>query len=110
MAGKAYFLAQGEPLPVWEVVNRILEAGGVPPVSGSIPPNLAYGIGWALEKAYGLLGLKGEPRMTRFVAKELSTAHWFDLSAARRDFGYEPKVSFDEGMVRLRKWLDEGKG
>jgi len=54
---------------------------------------------------YGLLKLKGEPRMTRFVAKELSTSHWFDLSAARNDFGYQPEVTFDEGIERLREWL-----
>ncbi len=47
--------------------------------------------------------------MTRFVARELSTAHWFDLSAARRDFGYAPRVSFDEGMVRLQQWIATGQ-
>lgn len=35
--------------------------------------------------------------MTRFVAKELSTAHWFDISAARRDLGYQPEISIAEG-------------
>ncbi|MGK2944024.1 MAG: 3-beta hydroxysteroid dehydrogenase, partial [Desulfuromonadales bacterium] len=58
-----------------------------------------------LEKGYTLFKLKGEPPMTRFVARELSTAHWFDLSAARRDFGYQAVVSFDEGIERLRAWL-----
>jgi len=105
VAGKAYFLSQGEPLPVWEVVNRILDAGGLPPVSRTISPGLAYAAGSVLEKTYSLLRLKGEPRMTRFVARELSTAHWFDLGAARRDFGYEPQISFDEGIERLRAWL-----
>ena len=105
VAGKAYFLSQGEPLPIWDVINRILAAGGLPPVTRAISPALAYKIGAILEKVYGLLNLKGEPRMTRFVAKELSTSHWFDLSAARNDFGYQPEVSFDEGMVRLREWL-----
>ena len=105
VAGKVYFLAQGEPLPVWEVVNRILAAGGLPPVSRTISPGLAYAAGAVLEKVYTLLRLKGEPRMTRFVARELSTAHWFDLGAARRDFGYAPQVSFDEGIERLRDWL-----
>jgi 2-alkyl-3-oxoalkanoate reductase len=107
VAGKAYFLAQGEPLPVWDVVDRILAAGGLPPVSGSVPTNLAYAIGWLSEKIYTLLRLQGEPRMTRFVARELSTAHWFDLSAARRDFGYQPQVTFDEGMQRLAAWLQQ---
>jgi nucleoside-diphosphate-sugar epimerase len=107
VAGKTYFLAQGEPLPVWDVIDRILAAGGLPPVEGTIPPKLAYAIGWLLEKGYTLLHLEGEPRMTRFVAHELSTAHWFDLGAARRDFGYQPQVSFDEGMQRLATWLEQ---
>lgn len=106
VAGRAYFLSQGEPLPLWEMVNRILAAGGLPPVTRTISPGLAYGIGWTLEKSYALLGIKSEPRMTRFVARELSTAHWFDISAARRDFGYQPEVSIDEGMVRLQRWLE----
>ncbi len=105
VAGKVYFLSQGEPLPIWEIVNRILDAGGLPPVTRTISPELAYRLGAVLEKIYRLFRLKGEPRMTRFVAKELSTAHWFDLGAARRDFGYEPKVSFDEGIERLHEWL-----
>jgi nucleoside-diphosphate-sugar epimerase len=105
VAGNAYFLSQGEPLPIWEVVNRILDAGGLPPVTRTISPALAYRIGALLEKVYTLFNLKGEPRMTRFVAKELSTSHWFDLSAARKDFGYRPEISFDEGMERLRDWL-----
>jgi nucleoside-diphosphate-sugar epimerase len=105
VAGRAYFLSQGEPLPLWEVVNRILAAGGLPPVTRTISPGLAYNLGAVLEKVYTLFKLKGEPRMTRFVAKELSTSHWFDLTAARRDFGYQAEVSFDEGIERLRTWL-----
>ncbi|MEN8753532.1 MAG: NAD-dependent epimerase/dehydratase family protein [Desulfobacterales bacterium] len=107
VAGKAYFLAQGEPLPVWDVVNRILAAGGLSPVSRTMSPGVAYAAGAVLETSYRLLRLKGEPRMTRFVARELSTTHWFDLGAAKQDFGYAPRVSFDEGIERLRVWLRE---
>lgn len=105
VAGRVYFISQGEPLPIWDVVNRILNAGGLPPVTRAISPTLAYRLGAILESVYTLLGLKGEPRMTRFVARELSTSHWFDLSAARQDFGYDPVVTFDEGIERLRAWL-----
>lgn len=107
VAGKAYFLSQGEPKPIWDVVDRILAAGGLPPVTRTIPPRLAFAAGRLLEQAYTLLRLSGEPPMTCFVARELSTAHWFDLSAARRDFGYEPRISFDEGVERLAAWLKE---
>jgi nucleoside-diphosphate-sugar epimerase len=107
VAGRAYFIANGEPLPLWEMVNRILAAGGLPPVTRSIPPGVAYGVGVLCEALWGSLRLPGEPPMTRFVAHELATAHWFDLSAARRDFGYLPEVSIDEGLVRLKAWLQE---
>ena len=106
VSGKAYFIANGEPVPLWQLVNQILAAGGVTPVTGTIPSSFAYGLGWLLEQVYRLFKLPGEPRLTRFVAEELSTAHWFDLAAARRDFGYRPQVSINEGLARLAAWLD----
>jgi nucleoside-diphosphate-sugar epimerase len=105
IAGKAYFITQGEPLPLWDMINRILAAGGLPPVTKTIPAPLAYAAGWLCEKAYGLFGVSAEPPMTRFVARELSTAHWFNIDAARRDLGYRPAVSLDEGMKRLAESL-----
>lgn len=109
VAGKAYFISQGEPQPLWDIVDRILDAAGEPPLTKSIPAPVAYAVGAVLEGVYGTLGLKGEPLMTRFVAKELSTAHWFDLGAAKRDFGYEPSVSLDEGFERLKAWFESGE-
>jgi nucleoside-diphosphate-sugar epimerase len=105
VAGKAYFISNGEPLPLWEMVNRILAAGGVAPVKRSISPKAAYAIGTICEKLWGWFKLAGEPPMTRFVAKELATAHWFDISAARRDFGYQPEITVDEGLQQLQHWL-----
>ncbi len=105
-AGRAYFISSGQPIPLWDMVNGILKAGGLPPVTKTVPVRLAYFAGFVLETVHRLLGLKGEPRMTRFLAKELSTAHWFDLTAARRDLGYEPKVTVEEGLRRLSQWLE----
>jgi len=82
-------------------MNRILAAGGLPPVERRIPTGFAIFLGALLETGYELLGIENEPPLTRFVALQLSTAHWFDISAARRDLGYEPAVSLDEGMERL---------
>jgi nucleoside-diphosphate-sugar epimerase len=106
-AGKAYFISNNEPLPLWEMVNRILAAADIPPVTRSISPQLAYAIGCVCEGLWGIFRLPGEPPMTRFVAHELATAHWFDISAAQRDFGYKPEVTIDEGLLRLRQWLKQ---
>lgn len=106
ISGCAYFLTQDEPIVLWELINRILEAGGKPPIRRSIPYGVAYTVGAVLEGLYALLRIKKEPKMTRFVAGELAKSHWFDVGAARRDFGYDPQVSTDEGLRRLKAWLD----
>ena len=105
VAGRAYFISQGEPVVLWDWVNEILEAAGMAPLTRSISPRAAYAIGAAMEFVYTALRIKGEPRMTRFLARELSTSHWFDISAARRDLGYEPRITMEEGMRRLTEWL-----
>ena len=107
VAGKAYFLSQGEPVNCWEWIDEILALAGLPPVEKSISQNGAWRVGAILELAYRVLRLSGEPPMTRFVAAQLATSHWFDISAARQDFGYAPQVSTTEGMRRLGEWLNK---
>jgi nucleoside-diphosphate-sugar epimerase len=105
VAGKAYFISQGEPVLVWPFINRILGLAGLPPVTRRVPLAAAYAAGVVLEGMYTLTGRTDEPRMTRFLAVQLGTSHWFDISAARGDLGYEPAVSVDEGLRRLGVWL-----
>lgn len=104
-AGKAYFIANDEPVPLWDLINRMLACADLPPVTKSISPGLAYGIGTVLEWVYRLSGSRAEPPMTRFIARQLSTSHWYDLSAAERDLGYVPHVTVADGLLRLREWL-----
>ena len=101
-AGKPYFISNGEPLPVGEIVGRLVEAAGAPRPTKKVPFAIAYAVGAVSEAVYRLLHKSDEPLMTRFLAEELATAHWFDISAAKRDFGYVPAVSIDEGLRRLR--------
>jgi 2-alkyl-3-oxoalkanoate reductase len=100
-AGKAYFITQGEPMPQRELVNGILAAAGLPPCTRSISPRLAYVAGALMEAAWTVLRRDDEPLMTRFIASQLATAHWYDISAARRDLGYSPEVTVAEGLARL---------
>jgi nucleoside-diphosphate-sugar epimerase len=100
-AGKAYFITSGDPRPVGEIVNAILSAGDLPPETRSVPLWLAEAGGAAVETVWRLLRRRDDPPMTRFLARQLATAHWFDISAARRDLGYAPQVSFEDGIHRL---------
>lgn len=105
VAGRPFFISNGEPLPLWELIDRMLACADLPPVRKSVSATTAYCAGGLLELAYTLLRRSDEPPMTRFVARQLATAHWFRIDAARSAFGYEPQVSVDEGLQRLREWL-----
>jgi len=100
-AGKAYFISNGDPWPLKKIVNGILAAGGLPPAERTVPLRAALVAGAVFEYLYRIFPTGGGPRMTPFVARNFATPHWFDISAARRDLGYEPEVSIEEGLRRL---------
>lgn len=102
--GHAYFITNDEPVVLWDWINGLLTALGEPPVTRRISLRVALTVGAACEAAWRTLSLKGEPPMTRFVAKELATDHWFDISAAKRDLGYTPRISMAHGTAELIAW------
>lgn len=99
--GKPYFLSDGDPVMLWEWINNLLGRLGEPKVTKHISAKAAYRVGSILEWAWKTFGISGEPPMTRFVAVELSKDHWFDISAAKRDLGYEPVVNNEQGIDEL---------
>jgi nucleoside-diphosphate-sugar epimerase len=100
-AGKAYFISNAEPRESREIINALLAAVGAPPVDKTVSFRTAYAIGAVCEVLWHLLPLEGEPPLTRFLAEQLSTTHWYSMEPATRDFGYVPKVSIAEGLRRL---------
>jgi nucleoside-diphosphate-sugar epimerase len=105
VAGRAFFITNGEPVVLWDWINALLLALGETPVTKRIPLGFASALGAGCEAAWRLFPLRGEPPMTRFVAAELAKDHWFDLSAARRDLGYTPRVSMADGTAQLIEHL-----
>jgi len=109
-AGRAYFITNDEPVVLWEWINGLLTALGERPVSRHVSLRVATMIGATCELVWRGLRLKGEPPMTRFVAAELAKDHWFDVSAAKRDLGYAPRISMAQGTAELIAALKRGEG
>ena len=109
-AGRAYFINNVEPVQLWDWINRVLEGTGRPPVTRRIPAGLAYGVGAILEGLWKLTRRPSEPPMTRFVAKQLSTSHSYDMTPFVRDTGgqYVELVDMDEATDIVCQSLRSG--
>jgi nucleoside-diphosphate-sugar epimerase len=99
--GNAYVITNGEPRPVAELLAGICAAAGVAAPAWSVPAGVARAAGSVIEAAWRVIPGEDEPPMTRFLAEQLSTAHWFDQRRTRADLRWQPEVSLDEGLARL---------
>jgi nucleoside-diphosphate-sugar epimerase len=103
--GRAYVVANGEPRPIRELIEGILRAAGVEVVPRNVPLRAATLAGSVVERLWPLRHPDVEPPLTRFLAEQLGTAHWFDPRPARDDLGWSPTVTIDEGLAALAEWF-----
>jgi nucleoside-diphosphate-sugar epimerase len=108
--GRAYFITNGEPVVLWDWINELLRGLRIPAIRKRASLPMAYLAGGLFELLWRVLPLPDEPPMTRFVAQELATDHWFDISAARRDLGYAPRVTMAAGTAELIEHFRETYG
>ena len=106
-AGKAYFITDKHEVNLWDWVNHLLTELKLPTVSKSISYKKALFLAGIIETAYKLLPLKGAPRITKFMASNFATSHYFDISASERDFNYIPQVSNEKGLANTIEWYNE---
>ena len=107
LAGQAYFITNGEPMAFFAFVDAVLVALGLPKTRGRIPFGVAYPVA-AIKEAWDTLkggSLGNEGNFSRFTVRYLCTDHFFSIAKARRDLGYEPKVSVAEGIGRTVEHL-----
>jgi nucleoside-diphosphate-sugar epimerase len=100
--GNAYVVTNGEPRPVADLLAGICTASGVRPPQWHVPAAVARVAGSVVEAVWRVRPGEDEPPMTRFLAEQLSTAHWFDQRRTRSDLRWTPSVSIDQGLERLR--------
>ena len=98
--GKAYIVSNGEPRTVNELMRSMCESAGIPFEPKHLPLALGIRLGSLIERLWPLMR-SSEPPLTRFIAEQLGTAHWFDQRAVQQDLGWMPHVSLDEGFRRL---------
>jgi nucleoside-diphosphate-sugar epimerase len=108
--GRVYFISQDEPVTLWLWIRGLLRDLGLSEPRVRIPLGAARAVGGLLETLHTTLHRPGEPRLTRFIASELAQSHYYDISAAKRDFGYVPQRTMAEVTARVAAWVGEVDG
>ncbi|MFX0094639.1 MAG: NAD-dependent epimerase/dehydratase family protein [Candidatus Hodarchaeota archaeon] len=105
VAGSAYFISQDEPVELWPWLNDLLSKLDIPPIKKRMSLRTARSAAAILEFTHRILPFLGAPRMTRFLASEFAMSHYYDISRAKRDFGYQPKFTMEEGVEKTLDYL-----
>jgi 2-alkyl-3-oxoalkanoate reductase len=104
-AGRSYVIANGEPRPIRDLVAGICAAANVPFAPRDVPLAIAKVVGSVVERAWKITHRTTEPPLTRFLAEQLGTAHWFDPRPAKDDLGWTPLTTIDQGLEALAAWF-----
>ena len=99
--GEALVVTNGQPRPIGELMSRIAIAGGAAEPRLRIPVGPALAAGSVVERVWALGDHDDEPPLTRFLAEQLSTAHWFDQRRTQEVLGWTPRVSIEDGLEIL---------
>jgi len=100
--GEAYFVTDGEPLVFRDFVTQLLATQGLEIPERKLPLGVARAVCAVGETAWRVLPLPGQPPLTSFGLWFLTQECTIDMSRARRELGYSPVTSVDQGMQELR--------
>ncbi len=104
-AAKAYFISNDEPVVFYEWLGNVLGDLDVPAPSRRVSLGLARTLGSVIEWTWNTFPMKGEPRITPFIASGLARHHWYDMEPAKQDFGYRIRVGMDDATAATIPWL-----
>lgn len=102
--GESLIVSNGEPRPVREVLARLCRAAAVPGPRHRVPFRASWLAGGAVEGVWALTGRRDTPPLTRFLAEQFATAHWFDQRRTHEALDWAPHVGLDDGFARLSAW------
>ena len=98
--GQVYNITNGEPTPFKELIEEALQGLELPIRYKKLPAFLLGGLASSLEVLYRFLPLKGEPPLTRYTYYLLRYSQTLDISKAREELGYKPRISIKEGIAQ----------
>lgn len=101
-SGRAWFVTDDEVTTMREFLTAYVETQGVTPPDRSMPSSVLKPVAWLVEGVWRLFGIRRDPPITRFAASIMAADCTLDISRARRELGYEPQVSIEQGLRTMK--------
>lgn len=103
--GEIYIIADEKAVAMKETVEIAARVMNVDVPKGHIPVPVARFFAVFFELRAKLFG--GTPRISREMVTSFIANRSFDISKAKRELNYEPKVDLEEGMKETVRWYKE---
>jgi nucleoside-diphosphate-sugar epimerase len=106
-SGRAYNITNGEPVMFRDLMTSLFSLLDIPLHTRRLPYAAAYAAAGMMEGVHRLLPFLGEPLLTRYSAAALGISQTLDISEAKEQLGYHPRVTLDEGLRNFAEWWRE---
>ncbi|MGF7046636.1 nucleoside-diphosphate-sugar epimerase [Paenibacillus sp. DS2015] len=102
--GQAYNISNGEPVTLINVLRQLFIELNQPLNLRNMPYPIAYGLAAILEWKSRISSSRREPLLTRYTVGVLAKHQTLDLSLARDQLGYSPRIDMEEGIRLFAEW------
>jgi nucleoside-diphosphate-sugar epimerase len=104
LSGRKYNITNGQPILVGDLLTMAFSRLGLPFAPWRVPYPVASAAAAVLEFLSDRGLKRGEPKLTRYTAGVFNFHQTLDISRARRELGYAPKVSLEAGIDKYAEW------
>ena len=108
--GQVYNITNGEPRKLTELADEMFAELGMTPKYLKLPFGPVYALAGLMEGVYKLLGkYDSAPMLTRYNICTLGKSQIFDITKARTELGYTPKVTLSDMIKEYAQAWKEGR-
>lgn len=109
LLGRTFNITNGESMYLTTLLKMLFHKLDYPFKLKPISYNTAYWVAAAMELVSNTLLFGTEPLMTRYTVGLLAFSQTLDITLAREELGYQPRVSIEQGLETFARWWKQAQ-